>query len=93
MNRLELLLAIGTFACAVGAMVAGIFGMNLTSYLETQKVTAPALRLWPRAGPQHASLGRPSDDVFAITPARKSLQASVRSKDMPQCQSLPPCHS
>ncbi|GAQ92890.1 Magnesium transporters: CorA family [Klebsormidium nitens] len=36
-NRLELLLAIGTFACAVGAMVAGIFGMNLTSYLETQK--------------------------------------------------------
>jgi hypothetical protein len=41
-NRLELLLAIGTFACAVGAMVAGIFGMNLTSYLETQKVSRPA---------------------------------------------------
>lgn len=33
-NRLELALAIGSFAAASGALVAGIFGMNLRSYLE-----------------------------------------------------------
>ena len=33
-NRLELTLSIGSFAAAVGAMVAGIFGMNMRSKLE-----------------------------------------------------------
>ncbi len=33
-NRLELTLSIGSFAAAIGAMVAGIFGMNLRSTLE-----------------------------------------------------------
>ncbi len=33
-NRLELTLSIGSFAAALGAMVAGIFGMNLRSTLE-----------------------------------------------------------
>ncbi|XP_042755284.1 magnesium transporter MRS2-11, chloroplastic isoform X2 [Lactuca sativa] len=33
-NRFELLLQVGTFCVAVGALVAGIFGMNLKSYLE-----------------------------------------------------------
>lgn len=33
-NRLELLLSIASFAAALGAMVAGIFGMNLRSTLE-----------------------------------------------------------
>lgn len=33
-NRLELTLSICSFAAAVGAMVAGIFGMNLRSTLE-----------------------------------------------------------
>ncbi|XP_039027691.1 magnesium transporter MRS2-11, chloroplastic-like [Hibiscus syriacus] len=33
-SRLELLLQVGTFCVAVGALVAGIFGMNLRSYLE-----------------------------------------------------------
>ena len=33
-NRLELTLSIGSFAAAVGAMVAGIFGMNMRSSLE-----------------------------------------------------------
>ncbi|XP_042510017.1 magnesium transporter MRS2-11, chloroplastic isoform X2 [Macadamia integrifolia] len=33
-SRLELLLQVGTFCVAVGALVAGIFGMNLKSYLE-----------------------------------------------------------
>ncbi|KAJ4972189.1 hypothetical protein NE237_005288 [Protea cynaroides] len=35
-SRLELLLQVGTFCVAVGALVAGIFGMNLKSYLEEQ---------------------------------------------------------
>ncbi|KAK6235107.1 hypothetical protein SCA6_010444 [Theobroma cacao] len=33
-SRVELLLQVGTFCMAVGALVAGIFGMNLKSYLE-----------------------------------------------------------
>eukprot|EP00271_Cylindrocystis_brebissonii_P007539 TRINITY_DN21103_c0_g1_i1.p1 TRINITY_DN21103_c0_g1~~TRINITY_DN21103_c0_g1_i1.p1 ORF type:complete len:623 (-),score=85.43 TRINITY_DN21103_c0_g1_i1:438-2306(-) len=33
-SRLELLLQVGTFAAALGALVAGIFGMNLRSKLE-----------------------------------------------------------
>jgi magnesium transporter len=33
-NRLELMLSMGSFAAAVGAMVAGIFGMNMKSTLE-----------------------------------------------------------
>ena len=33
-NRLELALAIGSFAAASGALIAGIFGMNLRSYME-----------------------------------------------------------
>lgn len=33
-SRVELLLQVGTFCAAVGALVAGIFGMNLKSYLE-----------------------------------------------------------
>ncbi|KVI09302.1 magnesium transporter MRS2-11, chloroplastic isoform X2 [Cynara cardunculus var. scolymus] len=33
-SRFELLLQVGTFCVAVGALVAGIFGMNLKSYLE-----------------------------------------------------------
>ncbi|XWS52928.1 hypothetical protein CRYUN_Cryun11dG0114900 [Craigia yunnanensis] len=33
-SRVELLLQVGTFGVAVGALVAGIFGMNLRSYLE-----------------------------------------------------------
>lgn len=33
-SRLELLLQVGTFCVALGALVAGIFGMNLRSYLE-----------------------------------------------------------
>ncbi|XP_074572990.1 magnesium transporter MRS2-A, chloroplastic-like [Curcuma longa] len=33
-SRLELLLQVGTFCVSVGALVAGIFGMNLKSYLE-----------------------------------------------------------
>ncbi|KAG0577016.1 hypothetical protein KC19_5G125300 [Ceratodon purpureus] len=33
-SRLELLLQVGTFCSALGALVAGIFGMNLKSYLE-----------------------------------------------------------
>lgn len=35
-SRVELLLQVGTFCVAVGALVAGIFGMNLKSYLEEQ---------------------------------------------------------
>ncbi|RCV41463.1 hypothetical protein SEVIR_9G136400v4 [Setaria viridis] len=34
-SRVELLLQVGTFCVAVGALIAGIFGMNLKSYLET----------------------------------------------------------
>ena len=34
MNRLELMLSIGSFAAAIGAMLAGIFGMNMRSNLE-----------------------------------------------------------
>lgn len=34
-NRLELLLSIGSFAAAVGAMFAGIFGMNMRSNMES----------------------------------------------------------
>ncbi|XP_058109991.1 magnesium transporter MRS2-A, chloroplastic isoform X2 [Magnolia sinica] len=33
-SRVELLLQVGTFCVAIGALVAGIFGMNLKSYLE-----------------------------------------------------------
>jgi magnesium transporter len=33
-NRLELTLSIGNFAAAIGAVVAGIFGMNLRSTIE-----------------------------------------------------------
>ncbi|XP_027160017.1 magnesium transporter MRS2-11, chloroplastic isoform X2 [Coffea eugenioides] len=33
-SRVELLLQVGAFCVAVGALVAGIFGMNLKSYLE-----------------------------------------------------------
>lgn len=33
-SKLELLLSISTFAIAVGALVTGIFGMNLRSTLE-----------------------------------------------------------
>ena len=33
-NRLELALSIGSFAAAIGAVVAGIFGMNLKSTFE-----------------------------------------------------------
>lgn len=33
-SRFELLLQVGTFCLAVGALVSGIFGMNLKSYLE-----------------------------------------------------------
>ncbi|KAG2299932.1 hypothetical protein Bca52824_036404 [Brassica carinata] len=35
-SRFELLLQVGTFCVAVGALIAGIFGMNLKSYLEEQ---------------------------------------------------------
>lgn len=44
-NRLELLLSIGSFAAAVGAMFAGIFGMNMRSNLE-----ASALSFWGVSG-------------------------------------------
>ncbi|XP_006349060.1 magnesium transporter MRS2-11, chloroplastic [Solanum tuberosum] len=33
-SRFELILQVGTFCVAAGALVAGIFGMNLRSYLE-----------------------------------------------------------
>ncbi|KAJ0778342.1 putative magnesium transporter MRS2 [Helianthus annuus] len=33
-SRFELLLQVGAFCLAVGALVTGIFGMNLRSYLE-----------------------------------------------------------
>ncbi|CAA0841260.1 Magnesium transporter MRS2-11- chloroplastic [Striga hermonthica] len=33
-SRVELLLQVATFCVAVGALIAGIFGMNLKSYLE-----------------------------------------------------------
>lgn len=33
-SRVELLLQVGAFCVAVGALIAGIFGMNLRSYLE-----------------------------------------------------------
>jgi len=33
-NRLELMLSMGSFAAALGAMISGIFGMNLRSNLE-----------------------------------------------------------
>lgn len=36
-NRLELSLAIGSFAVSFGALITGIFGMNLRSYLEDCK--------------------------------------------------------
>ncbi|KAJ0266593.1 Magnesium transporter MRS2-11 [Hirschfeldia incana] len=35
-SRFELLLQVGTFCVAGGALIAGIFGMNLRSYLEEQ---------------------------------------------------------
>jgi magnesium transporter len=37
-SRVELLLQVGTFCVAIGALIAGIFGMNLKSYLETNAV-------------------------------------------------------
>ena len=37
-NRLELTLSIGSFAAALGAMFAGIFGMNLRSTFENSVV-------------------------------------------------------
>eukprot|EP00250_Pteridium_aquilinum_P010934 c19724_g3_i1 orf=228-1778(-) len=37
-SRLELLLQVGTFCSALGALVAGVFGMNLRSYLEGSAV-------------------------------------------------------
>ncbi|OEL37170.1 Magnesium transporter MRS2-11, chloroplastic [Dichanthelium oligosanthes] len=37
-SRVELLLQVGTFCVAIGALIAGIFGMNLKSYLETNSV-------------------------------------------------------
>jgi magnesium transporter len=33
-NRLELMLSMGSFAAALGAMIAGIFGMNMRSTFE-----------------------------------------------------------
>ena len=33
-NRLELMLAMASFSTAVGALITGVFGMNLTSGLE-----------------------------------------------------------
>ncbi|KAI4322352.1 hypothetical protein L6164_022056 [Bauhinia variegata] len=33
-SRVELLLQVGTFCVGVGALIAGIFGMNLKSYIE-----------------------------------------------------------
>ena len=36
--RLELMLSIGSFACAMGAVISGIFGMNLRSTLEMSVV-------------------------------------------------------
>lgn len=38
MNRLELTLSIGSFAAGLGAMIAGIFGMNLTSTFEASVI-------------------------------------------------------
>ena len=38
-NRLELTLSIGSFSAAIGAMVAGIFGMNMKSMLEHSVVS------------------------------------------------------
>jgi len=38
LGRLELTLSIGSFAAALGAMIAGIFGMNLQSTLENSVV-------------------------------------------------------
>ncbi|KAH7542065.1 hypothetical protein FEM48_Zijuj02G0033900 [Ziziphus jujuba var. spinosa] len=40
-SRVELLLQVGTFCVGVGALVAGIFGMNLRSYLEEHVVSSP----------------------------------------------------
>ena len=37
-NRLELTLSIGSFAAGLGAMIAGIFGMNLTSTFESSVI-------------------------------------------------------
>ncbi|KAJ0605893.1 putative magnesium transporter MRS2 [Helianthus annuus] len=37
-SRFELLLQVGAFCLAVGALVTGIFGMNLRSYLEEHVV-------------------------------------------------------
>ncbi|KAK3146453.1 hypothetical protein QOZ80_3BG0266480 [Eleusine coracana subsp. coracana] len=44
-SRVELLLQVGTFCVAVGALIAGIFGMNLKSYLE-----ANAWAFWATTG-------------------------------------------
>ncbi|RRT77112.1 hypothetical protein B296_00003590 [Ensete ventricosum] len=37
-SRVELLLQVGTFCVSVGALVAGIFGMNLKSHFEEKMV-------------------------------------------------------
>ncbi|OAE25383.1 hypothetical protein AXG93_4620s1980 [Marchantia polymorpha subsp. ruderalis] len=44
-SRLELLLQVGTFCAALGALVAGIFGMNLKSYLEERALNMSHIRL------------------------------------------------
>ncbi|KAL6637619.1 hypothetical protein ACP70R_025191 [Stipagrostis hirtigluma subsp. patula] len=44
-SRVELLLQVGTFCVAVGALIAGIFGMNLKSYLENN-----AFAFWATTG-------------------------------------------
>ena len=38
MLRLEMLLTIGTFSCGLGAVIVGIFGMNLYSRLEDDPI-------------------------------------------------------
>ena len=51
-NKLELMLSIATFATAVGALVAGIFGMNLRNRFEMSVARAvPPRRCLPLAPP------------------------------------------
>ncbi|XWS28639.1 hypothetical protein CRYUN_Cryun25bG0088300 [Craigia yunnanensis] len=47
-SRVELLLQVGAFCVAVGTVVAGIFGMNLRSYLEEHVVNSRAKILVPK---------------------------------------------
>ncbi len=35
LSRLELTLSIGSFAASIGAMIAGIFGMNMRNTMES----------------------------------------------------------